>query len=224
VLALGVLALPLAHLHQQYTRPPLPAAATDYVRLQVVANSNLASDQFIKSDVRQATLRLLGAEVHEAPDRASALELVAAMRPHIEASLSEQLACAGVPYGVEVSVGQHDFPAKSYGGIITPPGSYPALRVTLGDGRGDNWWCVLFPPLCLLDAGAGLAVKAPPAGLSWHQDSQDLKIAIEALALQQRQPQLRSWLADWLAAAVHRPWEGLRATGLWSPLQHGEQH
>ncbi|KAA2302408.1 stage II sporulation protein R, partial [Clostridioides difficile] len=64
-------------------------------------------------------------------------------------------------YEYQVELGSVPFPTKLYGGTVYPAGDYEAVRITLGEGKGQNWWCVLFPPLCFIDAGTGDALAKP---------------------------------------------------------------
>jgi stage II sporulation protein R len=59
-------------------------------------------------------------------------------------------------YGAKVALGNFDFPTKAYGNLTLPAGNYQALKIVLGDGKGQNWWCVMFPPLCFIDIAHGV--------------------------------------------------------------------
>ena len=76
-------------------------------------------------------------------------ETISAMLPDLEQILEEE-----VPYSYRISLGQNYFPEKKYKGGTYPEGYYESLVITLGEGAGENWWCVLFPPFCMLDATA----------------------------------------------------------------------
>jgi stage II sporulation protein R len=82
-------------------------------------------------------------------------ELVKSSIPEIEAIAQKVLDRYGKDYGVKAEYGNFSFPTKQYENIQLPAGNYNALRVTLGKGQGDNWWCVLFPPLCFIDSADG---------------------------------------------------------------------
>jgi len=72
------------------------------------------------------------------------------------------VASRGYDYPVAVYIGQFDFPTKSYGNVVFPQGRYEAVRVVLGEGEGKNWWCVLFPPLCMVSSSdQGLSLDSP---------------------------------------------------------------
>ena len=71
------------------------------------------------------------------------------------------MASRGLNYEYQVELGSVPFPTKLYGGTVYPAGDYEAVRIILGEGKGQNWWCVLFPPLCFIDAGTGDALAKP---------------------------------------------------------------
>ena len=118
------------------------------VRLHVIAASDDATEQAIKLDVRDAVLSYLD------PKRASAADIAGA-EALIEANLEGIAAAAeSAAQGREVNVtlGEEYYPTREYDTFSLPAGRYQSLRVTLGEGAGHNWWCVVFPPLCLTAA------------------------------------------------------------------------
>ncbi len=127
------------------------AEGQNLVRLHVIANSDGPGDQAVKLKVRDRILRDVGAELGSAADARQALEVVQAELGQIEALARDELSKNGYSYGAAAMVGIFDFPDRTYGDLTLPAGRYNALRVVLGDGQGQNWWCVLFPPLCLVD-------------------------------------------------------------------------
>ena len=119
------------------------------LRLHVVANSNHLDDQTVKLKVRDSILRLMAKRLEKAENGVAAYQIAADSITDIEQTARETLTAHGYDYPVTASVGSFDFPARFYGTQVFPPGEYAAVRVILGEGRGQNWWCVLFPPLCL---------------------------------------------------------------------------
>lgn len=107
------------------------------VRLHVVANSDSAADQAAKLRLRDEVTALLAPALAQARSREEALAIVRSHQSAIEA-LGD----------VRVSLGTEMFPTRHYGSFSLPAGEYVALRVIMGQGQGQNWWCVLFPPLC----------------------------------------------------------------------------
>lgn len=138
-------------------RPALPGAVLAYnpynlVRLHVLAASDLPEDQALKLRARDAVIQFLSPRWGGVRDPQGALAVLEANREELARLLGQLVASAGKSYGVTVQVGYFPFPERTYGEVTLPAGTYPALRVILGEGAGQNWWCVLFPPLCFLDA------------------------------------------------------------------------
>jgi stage II sporulation protein R len=124
------------------------------VRLHVVANSDQPADQEVKLEVRDA---ILGASedlfAAKAPD--DAIGLVKANLPLFQRVAENVLVANGYDYTVGTEFGTFSFPERAYGPLVLPAGDYQALRIVLGEGKGANWWCILFPPLCYLDVVGG---------------------------------------------------------------------
>ena len=125
------------------------ALAGQVLRLHVVANSDSNRDQALKLLVRDAVLARASELLDGVSDRDSAEQ---ALSPHLDdlvRSAERVLAAEGCGDAVTVALADQWFPTKEYDGFALPAGQYRALRVTIGEGRGHNWWCVVFPPLCL---------------------------------------------------------------------------
>ena len=124
------------------------------IRLHVVANSDQPADQEVKLEVRDAILGasedLFAAKV---PD--DAIGLVKANLSLFQRVAENVLVANGYDYAVGAEFGTFSFPERAYGPLVLPAGDYQALRIVLGEGKGANWWCILFPPLCYLDVVAG---------------------------------------------------------------------
>ncbi|MCR5484350.1 MAG: stage II sporulation protein R [Clostridiales bacterium] len=130
------------------------------VRLHVIANSDSASDQKIKLLVRNAVLNN-GAEIFgESSSAEEALEKLKLKTDEIKKTADETLIGCGASYRSEAVVGEEYFNTRSYGDITLPAGRYRAVRIILGSGEGHNWWCVMFPPLCLPAAEKDVPVDA----------------------------------------------------------------
>lgn len=115
------------------------------IRFRIIANSNNVEDQKLKLGIKNELQR-------EVISKLSTNSYVTT-KESIEASINtidKVLKKHNISYNI--SYGENYFPEKSFKGVIYPKGEYQSLVVTLGEGLGDNWWCVLFPPLCLLEA------------------------------------------------------------------------
>ena len=126
----------------------VPAAATaeGVLRLHILANSDSEADQALKLRVRDALLPLFETTATYEDARDFVLDHGAELQETCQAVLAD----AGAPYGAQLLLGESVFPDRIYGGTRFPAGTYDALRIVLGDGAGHNWWCVLFPPLCVV--------------------------------------------------------------------------
>lgn len=118
------------------------------IRLRILANSNSEADQALKLHVRDRVNFYIAEEVKEIEDKQTVREIIESNLPAIEKVIEETIGSTDfvVRYDTKVL-----FPKKTYGQYVYPAGEYEALEITLGDGVGDNWWCVLFPPLCFVE-------------------------------------------------------------------------
>ena len=121
----------------------------DVLRLHIIANSDTDEDQEAKLYVRDQILAYM--EDYNAADKEAAMAFAQENLDGLEAVAQKALAEKGLDYGVKAEVGVFDFPAREYGDEYYPAGKYDALKIELGEAKGQNWWCVMFPPLCLLD-------------------------------------------------------------------------
>src|SRR5205085_1498387 len=112
------------------------------------------SDQWIKREVRDAIVEQMNEWVKKPQGIEAAREAVRAHLPELSELVGETLQKNGFAYSYELELGQVPFPAKMYGDQVYPAGDYEALRVSIGTAEGQNWWCVLFPPLCFVDSEA----------------------------------------------------------------------
>lgn len=144
--------------------------AEKVVRLHVLANSDTEEDQALKLKVRDAVLDrttevLLGVESREEAQRR-----LGSLLPELRDLADTVIRDEGYDYGVRVEVAETSFPTKEYDGFALPAGEYLALRVLIGEAAGQNWWCVVFPPLCVT-AASDVPATALAAGLSVEEVS-----------------------------------------------------
>ena len=124
------------------------------LRLHVIANSDSEFDQQIKLKVRDAVLAASKDGVLKSENASQAQEYIVEDLQTILSAANEELKRNGADYTASAEVGLFSFPDKTYGDITYPAGDYSALKISLGDSKGKNWWCVMFPPLCLSEIGA----------------------------------------------------------------------
>ena len=141
--------------------PSRPDPAAEVLRLHILANSDSPQDQAVKLRVRDALLPLFEAAASYDDARSFVLDHGAVLLDRCQTVL----AAAGVPYGAQLLLGVSPFPDRTYNGTLFPAGPYDALQIVLGEGAGHNWWCVLFPPLCIVtrDGAAPAASPEPPS-------------------------------------------------------------
>ncbi|WP_379129979.1 stage II sporulation protein R [Paenibacillus sp. sgz500958] len=128
------------------------------IRLRILANSDGAQDQLVKRQIRDSVVEQMNQWVSALEDPQSleqARTLIRSHLPELNELVGAELEKRGITYAYKVELGVVPFPTKMYGGTVYPAGEYEAVRITLGAGQGQNWWCVLFPPLCFIDAGSG---------------------------------------------------------------------
>jgi len=134
------------------------------VRLRILANSDHPQDQWIKRKVRDALSQYIREWALQPTDIEQARREVRARIGDIERIVGEVLERYGYAKDYTVSFGPTPFPPKWFNNRMYPEGEYEALLVTLGKGKGRNWWCVLFPPLCFVDMSVGVGDGGAGAG------------------------------------------------------------
>jgi stage II sporulation protein R len=135
----------------------IPAEA---IRLRILANSDSAQDQEIKRKVRDAVNAQITLWVQDLTSLDKAKTVITSKLPEVQAIAEKVVAEQGSTQSVNVEFGKVQFPTKLYGEFLYPAGEYQAILITLGEGTGANWWCVLYPPLCFLDFSNGVAVQS----------------------------------------------------------------
>ncbi|HLR62049.1 MAG TPA: stage II sporulation protein R [Lentibacillus sp.] len=129
------------------------------IRLRILANSDKPDDQELKRKVRDGVNAAISEWVKDITDINEARKLIEKKIPEIRDIAADVLEEEKKHQDLDVEYGENiTFPAKLYGSYMYPPGEYEAVLITLGEGKGANWWCVLFPPLCFLDFSNGTSV------------------------------------------------------------------
>ncbi len=125
------------------------------IRLHVIANSDSAEDQAIKMQVRDAVLSVTTQELDGCDDRAEAAARLTNLIPALTATAEQTLRKEGYEDSVTITLSKEDYPTRNYESFCFPSGEYLSLRVMIGKAQGQNFWCVLFPPLCMSAATVG---------------------------------------------------------------------
>ena len=121
------------------------------LRLHIMANSDSDADQRAKLAVRDAVLEVMGG-MRGCESEAEAEAMLMQSGAEVLRAAEDTLKKCGMDYGAQLVIGEFEFPDREYGGVLYPKGKYRALRIILGEGKGHNWWCVMFPAICI-DAG-----------------------------------------------------------------------
>ena len=153
------------------------------VRLHVLANSDSTADQTLKLQVRDAVTEAAADWPLEAEDADQALALAKERLPHIEAVARQTVAAAGYDYPVTAQLDDMYFTTRQYDSVTLPAGIYRAVRVTIGEGKGQNWWCVMYPPLCV-GSGTDLSDTLSPQQQEYVQGGTRYRV--------------RFWLVEWM--------------------------
>ena len=159
------------------------------LRLHVVANSDSEADQAVKLQVRDAVLAVVDEVTAGADSKKEAQRLLEQNLTGLEAAADRVLEQAGMTDRTKVTLCQENFSTREYDTFTLPAGVYDSLRVTIGSGAGRNWWCVVFPGLCIPAASDGVADTAAGAGFS---DS------LTGSITGQPRYEVRFFLLDWL--------------------------
>ncbi|MBS4218896.1 stage II sporulation protein R [Bacillus sp. FJAT-49711] len=129
------------------------------IRLRILANSDGEKDQEVKRAIRDEVNKEITTWVQDLTSIDAARSTITSQLEEVEQIAKKELAARNLDYSVKVEFDNVQFPTKLYGQYLYPAGTYEAILITLGEGKGANWWCVLFPPLCFLDFSNSLAVS-----------------------------------------------------------------
>jgi stage II sporulation protein R len=134
-----------------YAKSAESRLADNFLRLHVVANSDSPEDQNLKLLVRDKFLSVTKDILKSCATKAEASAALSENSEKITNELRHEIIKNGFAYDVNLSVGKFNFPTKTYGSVALPAGRYDAARITIGSGSGKNWWCVIYPPLCVVN-------------------------------------------------------------------------
>lgn len=182
--------------------------ASHILRFHVLANSDSEEDQALKLSVKTAVLDYLESALPEDSDLESTKAFLAAHEAEIKKIAEDLISSAGFDYSVSLSLEPWYFPTKAYGDLTFPCGTYEAFRIVIGDGGGKNWWCVLYPALCFVDATHGIVPENSKEELQGilDEDTYETLLPPEKTAdhsfgqgsSESARPQIRFRLAEWL--------------------------
>jgi stage II sporulation protein R len=182
----------------KYFKPDPQAQAQEVVRFHVKAHSDRPEDQRIKNELAKMLVNVYGPSWGNCENSGELKAMLSRDLGSLEEAAALFLQEKGLEQQVRISLGKRSFPARSYGDQFYPAGEYEALYVTIGDGAGENWWCVLFPPLCFsifpVETNNKKEINAPHSGADAGKET--------ALPEQQAEAQsgkkCRFWLVEFL--------------------------
>ena len=147
--------------------------ADSVFRLHVIANSDSKEDQELKLKVRDELLLYMNIISKDSTSKQEAMQIANEHKEEFTQIAEKVIKENGYNYTVNVQIGKADFPTKYYGDITLPAGTYDALKVQIGEAQGQNWWCVMFPPLCFVDVSTGIVPDNSKQELKQSLDNEE---------------------------------------------------
>lgn len=139
-----------------YTKAISNNLSDSVFRLHIIANSNSEADQNLKLKVRDNIIKYMNSLTLNSADKNNIISIVSNNLNSFKDIAIKTIQENGYNYNVNIEIGNFYFPTKTYGDISFPSGTYDALKIEIGEAIGQNWWCVLFPPLCLVGSSTGI--------------------------------------------------------------------
>lgn len=130
----------------------------EIIRFHIKANSDKEEDQALKLKIRDQILKDVGIQFENSISIEDTRRIVEKNMENIKHIAENVIQKEGKDFPVDVSLGKRNFPTRKYGEVTFPAGEYETLQVTIGEGQGKNWWCVMFPPLCFIDINHSNAI------------------------------------------------------------------
>ncbi len=148
-------------------------------RLHIIANSDSSADQELKLKVRDKIIEYMNTLTSSSSDKKDVISMVNNHLDSFKEIALNTIKENGYNYDVNIEIGNFHFPTKSYGDISFPAGNYDALKIEIGDAIGQNWWCVLFPPLCFVNSSTGVVPDDSKNTLKENINSESYEIISE---------------------------------------------
>ena len=150
-----------------------------FIRLHILANSDREEDQQLKYRVRDMIISTMREEFREAQSIEESRTILLNKLNELEKRAAEFVGKEGYAYPVKAVYGNYHFPVKSYGSLTLPAGNYEAVRIIIGEGKGANWWCILFPPLCVVSGGQNVQLQEELASQIKREEVQGKLVRIK---------------------------------------------
>ena len=139
-----------------YTYAVSKDLSNSVLRLHILANSDSKEDQELKYKVRDNIINYMNSITKNIYSKEDALRIAKENESEFISIAKQTIKDNGFDYDVNINFGNFYFPTKTYGDISLPAGEYDAIRIEIGESQGQNWWCVMFPPLCFVDVSSGI--------------------------------------------------------------------
>ena len=159
-----------------YTENKVEALSKGIIRFHVVANSDTVEDQLLKQKVKDRVIAYMEPLLKDSESIEETRQKIKENLFKIENIARETIEEHNQSYEVYCNLENVNFPTKAYGDVIFPAGTYEACRIVIGEGKGENWWCVMFPPLCYVDAATGVVPLEGKEELKEHLNEEQLSI------------------------------------------------
>ena len=148
-------------------------------RLHVIANSDSKEDQDLKYKVRDNLINSMNNICTNCKSKEEAINIATTNQNEFQKIAEQTIRDNGFNYTVKIEIGNFEFPTKNYGDISLPSGYYDSLRVKIGNASGQNWWCVMFPPLCFIDVTSGVVPEESKEELKENMTEEDYALISE---------------------------------------------
>ncbi len=148
-------------------------------RLHVIANSDSTEDQNLKYIVRDKVLEYVNTISKNTNSKEEVINLITENIDEIQKVAEQTIYDNGYNYSVKLNIGNFSFPTKTYGDISFPAGFYDALKIEIGKAQGQNWWCVMFPPLCFVDVTSGVVPDESKEVMKENLSSEEYQLLSE---------------------------------------------
>ena len=148
-------------------------------RLHVIANSDSNEDQNLKYIVRDKVLEYISSISNSSMTKDEVIALANENINEIQKIAENTIHENGYNYSVKLNIGNFSFPTKKYGDITFPAGFYDALKIEIGEAKGHNWWCVIFPPLCFVDVTSGIVPEESKQTIRDNLSEEEYKLLSE---------------------------------------------
>ena len=145
-------------------------------RLHVIANSDTSEDQSLKLKVRDSLIKYMNTICSNCNTKQEAISIAKKHQSEFQKIAEQTIQNNGYNYSVKINIDNFYFPTKNYGDISLPAGLYDALKVEIGSAKGQNWWCVMFPPLCFVNVSSGIVPEESKENLKVNLSDEEFSI------------------------------------------------